>query len=116
MSAVPDEEDKFERRAHPRTKAECPVHYLSKDGGSWNNATLEDYSAGGLCFHSGETLVEDTKITIQITRDAHPAVPPMAASAIVVRCELEDGTRFKVACKLTRVRNEDMKPHHYLRR
>jgi hypothetical protein len=116
MSAVPDKKDKFERRAYPRFKAQCPVHYLSQDGGSWKNATLEDYSAGGLCFYSGETLLHDTKITIQITRDADPTVPPMAASAVVVRCELEDGTRFKVACKLTRIRNENTKKHHYLRR
>jgi hypothetical protein len=116
MSAVPDNEDKFERRAYPRFKVQCPVHYLSQDGGSWNNAVLEDYSAGGLCFYSEEVVVQDSKITIQITREAHSSVPPMAASAIVVRCELEDGTRFKVACKLTRVRNEEKKPHHYLRR
>jgi len=116
MSAVSKKKDKFERRAFPRFKAECPVHYFSQDGGTWSKATLEDYSANGLCFYSGETLVQDTKITIQITSDAHPTVPPMAASAVVVRCELENGTRFKVSCKLTRTRDKDTKRHHYLRR
>ncbi len=116
MSAVPGEKDKFERRAFPRFKARCQIHYLSQDGGTWSEATLEDYSASGICFFSKETLLHDTKVTIQITRDAHPTVPPMAASATVVRCELDEGTRFKVACKLTRLRDEKDRKHHYLRR
>lgn len=116
MSAVPDEKDKFERRAFPRFKARCQIHYYSQDGGAWSEATLEDYSASGLCFFSDETLLQNTKITIQIVRDAHPTVPPMAVSAEVVRCELDEGARFKVACKLTRIRNKDSKEHHYLRR
>ena len=116
MSAVPGEKDKFERRAFPRFKARCQVHYYSQDGGSWSEATLEDYSANGVAFLCDGTLSTDTKITVQIVRDAHPEVPPMAASAVVVRCELSEGTRFKVACKLTRIRNNDTKEIHYLRR
>lgn len=116
MSAVPGEKDKFERRAFPRFKAQCQVHYYSQDGGNWSEATLVDYSANGVAFLCDDTLLADTKITVQIVRDAHPEVPPMAASAVVVRCELNEGARFKVACKLTRIRNKAPKEHHYLRR
>jgi len=116
MSAVLDKKDKFERRAFPRFKARCQIHYFSQDGGAWSEATLEDFSASGICFLGDETLLHNTKITIQIVRDAHPEVPPMAASAEVVRCELEEGARFKVACKLTRVRDKSSKKGHYLRR
>jgi len=116
MSAVPDEKDKFERRAFPRSKARCQVHYYSQGGGSWSEATLEDFSANGVSFLCDDTLLTNTKITVQIVRDAHPEVPPMAASAVVVRCELDEGSRFKVACKLTRIRDKDHKENHYLRR
>jgi hypothetical protein len=116
MSAVPIEKDKFERRTFPRLGANCQIHYFSQDCGTWNEAVLEDYSASGLSFYSEDTILQDTKITIQITLDAHPTVPPMAASAVVVRCEMEEGVRFKVACKLTQIRNADPKKDHYLRR
>jgi hypothetical protein len=116
MSAVPGEKDKFERRAFPRFCENCQIHYFSQGSGTWNEATLENYSASGLSFICEEKLPPDTKITVQITRDAHPKVPPMAASAVVVRCELDKGVRIKVACKLTNIRGENIKKHHYLLR
>ena len=116
MSAVPDDKDKFERRAFPRFSENCQIHYFSQDCGTWSEATLDNYSASGLCFICEDTLSLDTKITVQITRDANPKVPPMAASAVVVRCELDEGARVKVACKLTNIRGENIKKHHYLLR
>jgi len=49
-------------------------------------------------------------------KNAGISVPAMAASAVVVRCELDDEHRFKVACKLTRVRDESSRKYDYLRR
>ena len=120
MSVTHCEKNEFERRAHPRFKAQCSLHYFTQDGGSWNEAVLEDYSASGVCFYSDETLLKNTKITIQIMKNAgtntSTPVPPMAASAIVVRCELDDQHRFKVACKLTQVRDTNSRKSDYLRR
>jgi len=120
MSVTHYEKNESERRAFPRFKAQCPLHYFTQDGGSWNEAVLEDYSAGGVCFYSDETLLKNTKITLQIMKNAGTnvgnPVPPMAASAIVVRCELDDEHRFKVACRLTRVRDANSRKTDYLRR
>ena len=120
MSVTHCEKNEFERRAFPRFKAQCPLHYFTQDGGTWNEAVLEDYSAGGVCFFSNETLLQNTKITLQIMKNAGlnagTPVPPMAASAIVVRCELDDEHRYKVACKLTRVRDDNIRRPDYLRR
>ena len=116
MSVTHCEKNEFERRAFPRFKAQCPLHYFTQEGGTWSEAVLEDYSANGICFYSEDTLLADTKVTIQISRDAHPTVPPMAASAVVVRCELDAGIRYKVACKLTRIRTKDTQKQHYLHR
>ena len=124
MSVTHCEKDEFERRAFPRFKAQCPLHYFTQDAGTWNEAVLEDYSAGGVCFLSNETLSQNTKITLQITKNAGSSagtnagtpVPPMAASAIVVRCELDEQHRYKVACKLTRVRDDSVRRPDYLRR
>lgn len=94
-------EVKKERRRYPRIEARCPVNYFTRVSGSWNQARLQDYSAGGVCFVCNETLQEDTKITVHITRSAHKEVPVMAASAVVVRCEQGDDRKFKVACRFT---------------
>ncbi len=106
MSAVVSEQEKSDRRVFPRFKANCPVHYFTRIGGSWCEAELEDYSANGILIHCDETLLQNTKITIQIMRNPKTTVPAMAASAVVVRCDLDEGHRYRVACKLTRVRRE----------
>ena len=56
MSATKSEKDKFERRAFPRIEVQCPLHFFTQDGGSWSDAILKDYSAGGVCFYSNETF------------------------------------------------------------
>lgn len=116
MSGLNREKPNYERRGFPRIKAQCQIHYLTQDGGNWNEAVLEDYSASGICFNSNETLLRDTKLTIQITSDASPTVPALAASAIVLRCDLDEDHRYRVACKLSRTRNENNVKHDYLRR
>jgi len=120
MSVTHCEKNEFERRAFPRFKAQCLLHYFTQDGGAWNEAVLEDYSASGVCFLSDETLLQNTKITLQIMKNTGhntgTPVPPMAASAVVVRCELDEQHRYKVACKLTRVRDDSIRKPDYLRR
>jgi hypothetical protein len=117
MSVETTEQDRIEeRRAYPRFKAQCAVHYFTIDGKTWLEAVLEDYSAGGVCFHCDETLFQDTKITIQIRRDNRQSVPAIAASAVVVRCDIDDDHRYRVACKFTRVRDEGSRKFEFLRR
>lgn len=115
MSAVVSKEGARDRRVFPRIKANCPVHYFTRVGGAWCEAELEDYSANGILIRCDETLLQDTKITIQIMRNAKVTVPAMAASAVVVRCDLDENHRYRVACKLTRVRREDNPRENRLR-
>jgi len=96
------EKQNEERRKFPRNKAQCPLNYFTRTTGHWNDAYLQNYSRGGICFICNESLQQDTKITIQITEEAHKEVPAMAVSAVVVRCEEKDGRQYKVACKFTR--------------
>lgn len=106
MSTVIWEKSNAERRSFPRIKASCLVHYFTHQGGDWFEAELSDYSANGICIITDETILRDTEITIRIMRNAKVRVPPMSAFAKVVRCDLGDDHRYRVACKLTRVRNE----------
>ena len=116
MSDVRDKKDQQERRASPRTKAQCPVHYFSQHSGNWVEAVLKDYSAGGVCFYCDDTLLQDTKISIQIRRDKSISLPAIAASAVVVRCDVDEKHRFKIACKFTQNINESASKYDYLRR
>ena len=116
MSAVENDKDKFERRAFPRISAKCEVHYFSASGGTWSQAVLKNYSDGGLCFHCDETLPQDTKVTIQIMKNASATVPAMAASAIIVRCESDNDHSYTIACQFSQVRNENQNKFDYLRR
>lgn len=103
-----DEKKYNERRKHPRIKAQCQVNYFARSTGNWSEARLEDYSAGGICFVCDQTLPQNTKITVQVTHGAHEMVPAIAASAVVIRCEQDDEDQFKVACKFTKVRQENV--------
>ena len=107
MAAVTSENVGLERRKFPRIKARCPVHYFTQVGGDWFEAELEDYSASGICIVADETLMQATEVTIRIMRNAKVTVPPMTAYAQVVRCDINDDHRYKIACKLTRVRREN---------
>ena len=107
MSAVISEKKGVERRGFPRIKATCPVHYFTHIGGDWFEAELDNYSANGMCIVADETLIKNTEITIRIMRSAKVTVPPMSANAVVVRCDLSDDHRYRIACKLTRVRREN---------
>lgn len=98
------DEKKEERRKFPRVKAQCPVNYFTRTTGNWSEAVLQDYSIGGICFVCDETLQQNTQITIQIPHGAHKEVPPMAASAVVVRCEMNDDHHYKIGCQFTRER------------
>ena len=116
MASVNNKKVNVERREYQRTKTECPVNFFTPADGKWADAILADYSPKGMSFYcDGEQLIGEI-ITIQITRDAHPTVPPMAASAKVVRCEEGEGCQFKIACKLTRILDKDSIEKHYLRR
>jgi hypothetical protein len=69
----------------------------------WCEAELNDYSANGVCFLSEETILTNTEISLQILRQERVRVPPMSASAVVVRCDLSEDHRYKIACRFTRV-------------
>jgi c-di-GMP-binding flagellar brake protein YcgR len=101
----------IERREYQRIKGDSPVHYFTRISGSWSDAELEDYSAGGICFRCNETLQEETELTIQIKQDHRNNVPAMAVSAVVVRCSTEGEHQFKVACKFNRELSINPPPH-----
>lgn len=107
MSAVMGEAGGVERRSFPRIKANCPMHYFTHNIGDWCVGELNDYSANGICFLAEETILKNTEITLRIMRNSKVRVPPMSAVAVVVRCDIGDDHRYKVACKLTRVRHEN---------
>lgn len=104
MSSSVDEKITEERRKFPRKRAHCQINYFTRSSGNWSEGQLQDFSANGISFTCDETLLQNTQITIQISDKSHKDVPPMAASAVVVRCELDDDHHYKIACKFTKVR------------
>ncbi|MDT8383096.1 MAG: hypothetical protein RRB22_01630 [Gammaproteobacteria bacterium] len=101
-----------ERRMFPRIVASCPVRYAHRPGlahehfaeGHWENADLCDYSATGVRMVCDNTLLQDTKINLELLPGTMRRVPRIVAEAVVVRCGLRDDHRYEIACKLTRVR------------
>ena len=105
--------DFIEKRKYKRFEGNGSVHYFARGTGNWSDAELENYSAGGICFRSSETLRQDTKITIQIKRDFNSTVPAMAVSGVVVRCVSDGDHQYKIACKFNNTLSEN--PPIYLR-
>jgi len=94
-----------ERRMFPRIIASCPVRYAQRLGNNWDNAELCDYSATGLRMVCDNTLLQDTKINVELVPEKMMRVPKIVAEAVVVRCGLRDDHRYEIACKLTKVRS-----------
>jgi hypothetical protein len=88
----------------PRVIANCPVRYTQQVDGKWDNAELCDYSATGLRMVCDNTLLQNTKINVELIPERMMRVPKIAAEAVVVRCGLRDDHRYEIACKLTKVR------------
>lgn len=95
-----------ERRMFPRIVASCPVRYAHRPGfavelaadlspasladGHWETADLCDYSATGLRMVCDNTLLQDTKINLELMPGTLRRVPRIVAEAVVVRCGLRD--------------------------
>jgi hypothetical protein len=94
-----------ERRKFPRIMATCPVRYTQQIENNWDNAELYDYSATGLRMVCDRTLLQDTKINLELIPGKMVRIPKIAAEAVVVRCGLRDDHRYEIACKLTKVRS-----------
>ena len=92
-----------ERRMFPRIMASCPVRYTRQIEGRWDSAELCDYSATGLKMVCDNTVLQDTKINVELIPEKMMRIPKIAAEAIVVRCGLRDDHRYEIACKLTKV-------------
>jgi len=93
-----------ERRKFPRMQACCPVRYLRQGSDEWGVAELHDYSAIGVRIISDTTLLQSSKIQLELVPENKSRVPGIAAEAIVVRCGLRGDHRYEIACKLTRVK------------
>lgn len=93
-----------ERRKFPRIQASCPVRYSVQNNGEWDAAELHDYSAIGVCMVSDVTLLQSSKIQLELVPEKRSRVPSIVAEAIVVRCDLRDDHRYEIACKLTKVK------------
>ena len=97
-----------DRRMFPRIVASCPVRYTRQIEGNWDTAELCDYSAAGLRMVCDNTVLQDTKINVELVPEKMMHVPKIVAEAVVVRCGLRDDHRYEIACKLTKVRPSTM--------
>ncbi len=95
--------DGCERRKFPRIIASCPVRYRHHIEESWGNAELCDYSATGLRMVCDVTLLQNTKIDVELIPEKLTRTPKIKAEALVMRCGLRDDHRYEIACKLTKV-------------
>ncbi len=93
-----------ERRKFPRMQAYCSVRYLGEGNNEWGTAELHDYSAIGVRMISDKTLLQSSKVQLELVPESKSRVPGIAAEAIVVRCGLREDHRYEIACKLTRVK------------
>lgn len=96
-----------ERRMFPRIVASCPVRYTREIEGIWDNAELCDYSATGLRMVCDNTVLQNTKINVELIPEKMTRIPKITAEAIVVRCGVRDDHRYEIACKLTKVRSSN---------
>jgi hypothetical protein len=108
MSAVlePDKtNNRLERRKFPRIAAQCPIRYRGLQG-DWGEAELQDYSATGLRMMCEETLLQNTKLSLQLLPGEKTRIPRVTAEGVVVRCILGTDHRYEIACKLIKVKHD----------
>ncbi|MBL1277382.1 MAG: hypothetical protein COB30_014965 [Ectothiorhodospiraceae bacterium] len=112
MSIQDDMLEKNERRKFPRIQATCPVRFLEHEDKSapekvkepWDDAELCDYSAIGIRMVCDDTLLQNTKINVELVPEKLARIPNILAEAVVVRCDMRSDHRYDIACKLIKVK------------
>jgi hypothetical protein len=102
MASVVDENN-YNQRGFPRITVTCPVLYRLTSSQRWQVAKMVDFSATGIRMVCDENLAIDATVGIQIKPGSQKTVPALAATGIVVRCEVNAEQRFEVSCKITKV-------------
>lgn len=92
-----------DKRVFPRMVAECPVLYRTSDKERWCVGILIDFSATGLQMTCNRELHPGTPISTRLERGNNKVLPALSGSGTVVRCIKISNTKFKVACKLTKI-------------
>jgi hypothetical protein len=102
MASVVDENN-YNQRAFPRITVTCPVLYRPSSSKRWQVAKMVDFSATGIRMVCDENLPKDTVLDIQVKPGSKKTVPPLVASGVIVRCEINNEQRFEISCKITKV-------------
>ena len=89
----------YEKREYPRVQANCPVRYQTDITNEWQEATLLDYSATGICIECDDLLLKGTKIKIELLPGSLQKIPQISAEGVVVRFSMDEECSFQIACE-----------------
>ena len=93
-----------EKRTFPRMESECPIIYSIGTSKRWVTATLKNFSATGICIISNEQLIKSISISMITKPGRNKLVPEITASGKVTHCEALGDNKYRVGCKLLKVK------------
>lgn len=94
--------DFSEKRDFPRVDVECQVSFHIEGANDTYSGELLNLSAKGLLFITPEKIAVDSELDVHIV-PSNPITPPMHASVKVVRSDLLEDSRYKLACEMLKI-------------
>jgi hypothetical protein len=98
--------DYSEKRDFRRMTLECPVYYRLRGAKQPASGTAKNLSGGGVLLLTQEPLEARSELALAIL-PGKTVTPPLSAYAKVLRCDPVAEGRYEVACRITRVLDED---------
>ncbi len=99
--------DYWEKRDFIRLAVDSHIKFRVAGQESMESGRVLELSGGGLSFETSLELEPENEISLAIVSSSEN-VPPLAATAAVVRCDqIDDSDTFRVSCKIGNVSPAD---------
>ena len=95
-----------ERRDFRRMTLDSPARYRLRGAKRPVSATAKNLSGGGVLLLTHEPLKPQSELALAIS-PGKTVTPPLSAYGKVLRCEPVGEGSYEVACRITRVLDED---------
>lgn len=88
-----------DNRFFARMDVECVIRFKVNGKNDLFHGQLENLSAEGVSFNTEHKLSEDTELLLEVSPSSE-AIPPLMASARVLRCNAFEQGKYRVSCEM----------------